>query len=648
MKKQDSTSSFGEGDFALQLNDATYSVVVYKVDQNLSLKAVVGPDFFEATRMSASILTLDLRSTIAAHFFEAIVAESDRDASWLRQKTIRTANINLLADAILADESSLSFATLGSSTTQERFAAILAGLYDQPRLLNGAKPSFQALLEATKSTKVEVAKQDEQLESSREGSDEPGSDAESPAEGEAGAALAEAPAEENREPAPPAFDELVSSELSGCYMKLDVCERRPSRVGYFLDRKRGTAEDQSACLQRAYQYQRWCRNSAEDFVVAEFHRDGYLLASVRSDVPYDGCIISMDSCQRKPDRIGWFVDNHQGASSDMNRCLKRSLEYHRWCKNRPDELVTASYYEDGDMLATIHSQQPYDGCIIQQTRCERHPDRVGLFLDGHRGAGTDAKLCLRRAMDYRKWCRNSAEDVTVASFYENGQLIQQVDSQTPYHGCIIQQQVCQRDETRTGMFVDNYRQSSSDPDRCMQRAMEFKNWCRNSSDQVTTASYYEFGELIKTNDSNKPYQGCHIEMDACVKHPDRQGLFLDRRRQASESKSACLRRSLEYHRWCGNSRDQVVTASFYEKGVMQASINSQSPYHGCVIEQDVCERRPQKVGLFIDPLRDSQVDASVCLSRAEQFSKWCRNKQASTVAHYYEDGKKIDSLTFTP
>ena len=639
LKQQGQADSFIDGNFALYVNESTYSVIEYAVGGQGYLKAVVGPDFFEGARMTELSLTLDLSSTLAATLFERIVSEATTDNPLLRDKKLQTKNLKQLASDWLATDSSLSLSNLSSDDFRARLEAIYKELSASNDLLEKKSPNFAALLQkiAPKSVAVDVSGTSEEAEAEVEQqNDEPNMSSDVVEDGSMAS-------EESAQDANP-----VSSALSGCYIRLTVCERKPERQGYFLDRKKGAADQESVCLKRAYEYHRWCKNEAQDVTIAEFHQDGYLLASARSDEPYDGCIVSMDTCQRKPDRVGWFIDNHQGSSSDQNRCLKRALEYHRWCKNSPDEIVTTSYYDDGTMLASITSQQPYDGCIIQQSTCRKHPDRIGLFLDNHKGASEDAKVCLKRAMDYRKWCGNEAEDVTSASFYQNGQLIQQVDSQTPYHGCMIQQSVCQRDESRTGLFVDNYQKSSSDVERCMARAMEYKNWCRNVSTDRTTASYYEYGAMLKTANSDKPYQGCHIEMELCAKHPDRQGLFLDTRRQASESKQACLRRALEYHKWCGNASEQTVKASYFEKATLIESISSQTPYHGCVIEQEACKRQPFKVGLFLDPYRESQTDASICLSRAQHFSKWCRNEAATTTAYFFENGKKLDSLTYAP
>ena len=67
-------------------------------------------------------------------------------------------------------------------------------------------------------------------------------------------------------------------------------------------------------------------------------------------------------------------------------------------------------------------------------------------------------------------------------------------SDTPYDGCFIKQSVCNKQPKRTGIFIDNYQQDSTNLDRCMKRNDDYKRWCKNQRNQLTTAYFYEKGQ----------------------------------------------------------------------------------------------------------------------------------------------------------
>ncbi|WP_132316498.1 hypothetical protein [Pseudobacteriovorax antillogorgiicola] len=433
-----------------------------------------------------------------------------------------------------------------------------------------------------------------------------------------------------------------ASPFSGCFIKQDQCQRDPKRVGQFIDNHKQASSDVDRCMMRAHDMHKWCKNSSDSITLASFYHKGVLQKQIDSRMPYTGCFIQLDICQKKPERVGYFIDNHQNASTDVDRCMMRAHDFHRWCRNDFDDRTVASFYDKGNLVQELDSQTAYTGCFIEQDTCFAHPEKEGLFIDNHKTAHTDQDQCLARAHFYHAWCKNGADGVTTSSFYDKGKILAQSSSQVPYTGCFIQQDTCTKHPERVGLFVDNYQNASSDPDRCMMRAHDFHRWCKNDKESVTIASFFDRGTLIKRNDSETPYTGCFVKLDVCQKRPEREGLIYDNHQNASHDQDRCLMRAHDYHRWCGNKTDQIVSASFYEKGSVLATINSDIPYTGCFIRQDQCQRNPDRVGLFSDNYKNSSFDQTRCMERASDFHNWCRNSDGeASAAEFYQAGTLI-------
>lgn len=64
------------------------------------------------------------------------------------------------------------------------------------------------------------------------------------------------------------------------------------------------------------------------------------------------CEISLSSCPLKPaQKLGTFLDNYDGSSSNQSRCLARAQEYKTWCGAKTP--VKASFYVNGAVKGSI-------------------------------------------------------------------------------------------------------------------------------------------------------------------------------------------------------------------------------------------------------------------------------------------------------
>ncbi len=442
---------------------------------------------------------------------------------------------------------------------------------------------------------------------------------------------------------------LKKNSKTACYIKQDVCTRKPHKIGEFKDNYQNSSKDYIRCLRRAAEYHRWCKNDPSDVTIAEFRQDNVVMVSSDSDTPFQGCFISMEACNRFPDRVGQFIDNYKAASTDIDRCMMRAHDYFRSCRNTSDQVVTATYYDKGVMVQHLDSNTPYTGCFVQINACERKPEWVGIRYDNYQKASLDPDRCLQRAHDFHRACRNDNSVKTFAAFYNKGNIIKEIDSQSPYTGCFIQANTCRKHPESVGLYIDNYKKASLDQDRCLKRAAEIHRWCGNAFEEVVNASFYQKGTAQATIDSQTPYSGCFISQTVCQRLPERVGLFLDNYQNASGDPERCMMRAHDYHRSCRNKFDEVVSATFYEKGAAQKTLDSQTPHSGCFVKMEVCKAHPEKEGIFIDNHKNSSYDVNRCMMRAADFHRWCKNSFDETVtAMFYEKGeikKSIDSKT---
>ena len=434
---------------------------------------------------------------------------------------------------------------------------------------------------------------------------------------------------------------IKADQKTTCIIRQNTCRKHPKKIGEFKDYHQGSNTNFARCLRRAHDYHRWCEHEEGEITTAEFKQEGNILVSATSDTPYDGCFIKQSVCNKQPKRTGLFIDNYQQASTNLERCMKRADDYKRWCKNQPNQLTTAYFYEKGLVKKHIDTLTPYSGCYIRQESCVKNSEKTGLFSDNHQNASNDKNRCMQRAMDFHKWCKNSASEVTSAGFYHKGELVMEIDSQTPYTGCFIYQESCEKHPEKIGLFTDNHKNASNDQDRCLRRAADFKRWCGNDADVTTTASFYDEGELIAEIEAEDPYSGCFVEMDECRKHPEKVGLFSDNYQNASEDQERCLMRATDYHRWCHNKEDEIVKAYFYRKKERIASITSAVAYSGCFINLGECPKHREKNSFFSDNHKNASFDQDRCLRRAAEYHRWCGKKPTETVKASFFKSKQL-------
>ena len=603
-----------EGDAELRLQSGEYYVIEVQYASGQSLKALIGPDIVIATE--DEILTLDIRmsrvGTIAADVFTELTKDPVVLAL-IKSEDVKTQTIHAAASELVE---------LIKKNIPKRSRV----LYWKSELYNDTIKDFASrlskeLLTLTPYSNEFAAKKTDDVTKST--------------------SLKVPPVDLEFEIKPDSVTTFIIRQAT--------CQKRPSRVGEFKDNYQNSSKDYVRCLKRAAEYHRWCGNSVDEITVAEFRQDGEVVVSADSETPFEGCFISADVCTRDAKRTGTFIDTSRNASTDIDRCMMRAHDYHRWCRNKSDDVIAATFYEKGVPVQRLDSKTPYTGCFVGIDSCKRVPEKVGLIYDNHKNSSTDIDRCMMRAHDFHRWCRNDNNVKTTATFYAKGEIVKETDSQTAYSGCFIEMSTCRKRPERTGLFIDNHKNASSDQDRCLRRAAEYHRWCGNSFDEVVKASFYDKGEQVVTTDSTTPYTGCFISQSVCQRKPERVGLFLDNYRNSSQDKDRCIMRAHDYHRSCRNTFNEVVTASFYEKGNLVASLDSQTPYSGCFIQMEVCQRVPEKVGLFIDNHKNASFDKDRCLMRAADFHSWCRNDFSEAVtASFYVKGDvdvQIDSKT---
>lgn len=416
----------------------------------------------------------------------------------------------------------------------------------------------------------------------------------------------------------------------GCVIEQNVCRNKPSYAGAFFDGHKEASQDPIRCMQRVFDYQKWCRNGFNEVTTAKFYDNNGTLISQKDTKMDTACVIEQANCNKYPDRIGEFLDYNKGSFKDQTRCLARAVEFHKWCENSVDDITVATFYKDGNAVA---KEDTTSGCIIEQEYCRAHPEKNGSFFDYHKGADKDEQKCAARSQQYHQWCENKFEEVVVAKFLQKGQIVMQKDTRS---GCVITQETCKRDGKKTGSYMDYYRDAGQDQVACVARAKQIHSWCKNDFDQVVQAVFYKDGEVMAASDSKS---GCAIQMDVCRKNPDRVGFFLDTNKNASVDENICLRRSVDYHRWCGNSFEDVVKASYYDEG---KKVSESSSQEGCYIEQNVCKAHPDFVGNFLDNNKAAHIDEAACMNRAKAMHRWCMNPyDETTTARFYRDAVKV-------
>jgi hypothetical protein len=410
---------------------------------------------------------------------------------------------------------------------------------------------------------------------------------------------------------------------TGCVIEQAVCKKSPKRIGVFKDGDKLAQTDVNRCMKRALDYHLSCGNEFKDVTVARYYLDDKLIASKDTAT---GCVIDQNVCLKYPANVGNFMDNSGSASSNPARCVLRAMEFYNWCGNRPEHLTVATFHEDGKPTV---SRSTASGCLIEQAACRRDSRKAGTFFDNYQNASFDQARCEKRAMEYHNWCLNPFDVPTVARFYVDGKLLAEKDSLS---GCNIELKACHNNPARARSFLDNHQSADTDQQRCLRRALEHHMACGNSFNESVTAEFYKNGQKLAAQNT---LDGCVIEQGSCIKHPQKVGNFMDNSKNASYDKEVCLKRAREYHSWCGNAYENVVTAIFYQRGEVVAKKDTST---GCVISQAQCRNRPSYAGTFMDYKNGADQLAGACAVRAVQFHKWCGNPFGSfTKATYYEN-----------
>ena len=426
--------------------------------------------------------------------------------------------------------------------------------------------------------------------------------------------------------------DLVAEESthdSACEVELTACSKHPNREGVFLDFHKGAHKDQDSCLKRATQYHKWCGNSYSQEVKVRFMQQGEPLAQVSTKTT--GCEISQEVCRLRKGRTGTFMDYHQNAHKSEERCMKRAIDYHRWCGNQASEITTATYYVGDEVKSQTDTTS---GCLIEQDVCLKHPNKIGTFLDNHKGSDKDQAKCLARAKQFQRWCGNGYSEITIAKFVKNNEVIAQ--KSTYDSACVIEQEVCRKHPKKAGLFTDYHQNADTDQARCLKRASDYHRWCGNTYDEVTTAFFYQSGEVAAKKDTRT---ACVIEQNTCTLHPHKVGNLIDWNRKTSSDPEQCMKRAGQIHRWCGNSFENVTVATYYEDGV---AVMSKDTTSGCLIQQDQCAARPHRAGEFLDYHQNADTNELRCMKRAREYHRWCKNPYDTvTTAKFYVDGKLV-------
>ncbi len=111
-------------------------------------------------------------------------------------------------------------------------------------------------------------------------------------------------------------------------------------------------KDIDRCLSIAAQYHRLFDNDSNNEVYEFYYRKDKLIKEISSIEPYQGCFVRIGECRKHSEKIGFFYDNYQNVSSDKERCMERTDDYQKWCKNEMSSMIQTKYYMNGKLLLT--------------------------------------------------------------------------------------------------------------------------------------------------------------------------------------------------------------------------------------------------------------------------------------------------------
>ncbi len=301
-------------------------------------------------------------------------------------------------------------------------------------------------------------------------------------------------------------DSISASTQTACFIFQGQCISSPENVGWILDDFDSSGSNKERCLDRALEQSMSCKNAFSTATVAYFFSDNQIAAGrgARSTngSPIDGCLITQSTCTAVPATVGSFFDTFEEAGTKPERCIERALEYAVYCKNPISSRTVAEFYVNGiptsGVVAASDGDAAINGCLITLAQCSAHPQPASSFLDNHENASTDQARCLKRALEYAVYCNNSFTITSTAEFFVNGvrQAVQvtRADNGKPFSGCLLTQNQCVKQPAVVGTFKDNFDNSDTDMIRCYRRAKEYSKWCENPKEVITWPEFYVAGE----------------------------------------------------------------------------------------------------------------------------------------------------------
>jgi hypothetical protein len=227
----------------------------------------------------------------------------------------------------------------------------------------------------------------------------------------------------------PAPGEVATSEearaKSGCIVHQETCRNHPESVGTFTDSRSDSQTNEEICLARAAQIHQRCGNGPTDITRTEYYIEGRLFSQKDTST---ACFIEGTVCKSHPEAVGIFIDNDANTATNKEQCLRRAAQYSRWCNNQSSDRITATYVADG---AVIDSRTTAQGCVIQQQTCAWYEQLVGSFVAYADNADIDSARCLAQAEQVSTWCKNTAGQLTYATFYDKSGAVVASTSYSP-------------------------------------------------------------------------------------------------------------------------------------------------------------------------------------------------------------------------
>lgn len=154
---------------------------------------------------------------------------------------------------------------------------------------------------------------------------------------------------------------------NACKISVPRCPTSAAYQGVFIDTYLDVATNSARCLNRASEYQNWCKTKSE--VTASFiNSSGTVTASQTAPaLPNLRCEISISQCANTS-YVGVFNDPYAPAQSSQPACLQRAVDYQSWCQSK--KAVTASYFDNYSLIAAKTAP------ALGVTRCEIRISRM--------------------------------------------------------------------------------------------------------------------------------------------------------------------------------------------------------------------------------------------------------------------------------